>query len=152
MECACKLLVTGFKSKNCDLRCMGRWLGMKIKNLGVLPPVNILFDKMGKCYLSFKGNDSISCFSSIINCSESPILSVSHPELRFEPKRCLSELCNFDRNKTGRMSQLLFTRKMWKFIAAWIFPVQIDCVVLVFLYNSRAKPWNLCPIVLVDKS
>lgn len=55
--------------------------------MGFLATVNVLFDKLVKSYLSFKENDRISCFSSIINCSESPILSAPpDPELRVEPQ------------------------------------------------------------------
>lgn len=91
-----------------------------------------LSDELVKSYLSFKENDSISCFSSIINCSESPMLPESDPELRFEAKgiylscAILIETRLYritQQHRKNESTQLLFTRKMWKFIAVWIFPV-----------------------------
>lgn len=50
------------------------------------PTVNVLFDKLVNPYPSFQENNSISscktrkgCFSSIINCTESQILSALGP-------------------------------------------------------------------------
>lgn len=67
-QCACKFLVTIFKSKNCDLRIKSKWLGMKI-NVGSLPNSSInsqhSFQQTGKPLPRFYVLNDSTSFSGL---------------------------------------------------------------------------------------